>query len=427
MPSTIKVRVHSARNLPPMQGPLNLTTNAFVIISIGGHSSFISDYEENEINPSFKPSSLFQSSSGNNNNNGTISSSKTKHYRNKTKIIRKSLNPLWEEEFRFDVSDDTLLQEEPLIFKVQDAADSLSENAIGSVYVDLNPLLMRSVVDMGSDNDLKGFFPIYDPLEGVRGELEVSIKVNFIGDTNPFRDSSAGVQLFPFSSFDVNSGYSIRHLFGFCEELVVAADPEFDLTGVFRIERTSHEKRQVMMYLLDASVRRRLCKKVLEMGGNAVMSYYQSFDMEGDSGIVARAFGTCALIENKLNEPWKFSKSSTLNLNNVGTASENEHGGESDTAAIQKSKYILSEAADAAKRHKESMKDEVQLLTMKDFGRRVRVRMGGLVTARSVKYLGKLSSVLSDQETRDGWWQVSLLKSSPILALAEFCHLLIRN
>jgi hypothetical protein len=393
-----------------MQGALNLTTDAFVMISIGGHSSFISDYEDNVFNAGFKSSSLFQpiSGSSNSNANATSSSPKTKHYRSKTRVVRKSLNPKWEEEFRFDVSDDTLLQEEPLIFKVQDAADVLSEHScIGSVYVDLNPLLMRSVVETGSDNDLKGFFPIFDPLEGVRGELEVSIKVNFIGDTNPFRDSSAGVQLFPFSSFDPHSGYSIRHVFGFVEELVVAADPEFDLTGVFRIERTSHEKRQIMMYLLDASVRRRLCKKVLEMGGNAVMSYYQSFDMEGDSGIVARAFGTCALIENKCTEPWNELTNTKPMLGNIGTASENEGGGESDTAGTQKNKYLLSEVAEAAKRHKESMKDEVQLLTMKEFGRNIRVRIGGLVTARSVKYLGKLSSILSDQETRDGWWQVS--------------------
>ena len=162
-----------------------------------------------------------------------------------------------------------------------------------------------------------------------------------------------------------------------------------------------------MMYLLDASVRRRLCKKVLEMGGNAVMSYYQSFDMEGDSGIVARAFGTCALIENKRTEQWKETINTKSILNNVGTASENERGGESDTASTQKNKYLLSEVAEAAKRHKESMKDEIQLLTMKEFGRNVRVRIGGLVTARSVKYLGKLSSILTDQETRDGWWQVS--------------------
>lgn len=33
-----------------------------------------------------------------------------------------------------------------------------------------------------------------------------------------------------------------------------------------------------------------------------------------------------------------------------------------------------------------------------------RLRLGGIVSARSVKYLGKLASKLADQETRDSWW-----------------------
>ena len=65
---------------------------------------------------------------------------------------------------------------------------------------------------------------------------------------------------------------------------------------------------------------------------------------------------------------------------------------------------VLSEAAAAAARHMEGSQDEVQLLTLREFSPRVRVRIGGLVTARSVKYLGNLASKLSDQETRDGWW-----------------------
>ena len=43
---------------------------------------------------------------------------------------------------------------------------------------------------------IKGWFPIYDTLRGVRGELYLSIKLQFIGDDNPFRDSSAGVMFF---------------------------------------------------------------------------------------------------------------------------------------------------------------------------------------------------------------------------------------
>jgi len=128
----------------------------------------------------------------------------------------------------------------------------------------------------------------------------LSIKLNFIGDKNPLRDSSAGVQLFPFSTLDPHSGYTVAHVFGFVEELVVADDPEFEWSDNFnQANRTSHETRQTLMYLLDAKVRRRMCKKVLEMGGNAVLGYHQNFDFEGDSGLVARTFGTCVLIQRK--------------------------------------------------------------------------------------------------------------------------------
>lgn len=48
---------------------------------------------------------------------------------------------------------------------------------------------------------------------------------------------------------------------------------------------------------------------------------------------------------------------------------------------------------------------EIQLFTMKTFPENVKVKIGGLVVARSVKFLGKLEATLSDQETREGWWQ----------------------
>lgn len=409
MPSTIKVRINAARNLPPMQtanGPLKLTTDAYVTFTLGGHSEFLSDYEDIS-----QASNFFKNA---------ITTPKRKCYTDKTRVVRKSLDPVWKEEFRLDVADDTLLQDEPLIFKVFDAdAISTGDSSIGSVYVDLNPLLTKSALisddsEEKTDHIIDGWFPIYDPLEGVRGELCLSIKVNFIGDINPFRDSSAGVQLFPFSAFDPHSGYVIKHVFGFVEELVVSEDPEFEFTGNFRMARQSHERRQTLMYLLDASVRRRMCKKVLEMGGNAVLGYYQSFDMEGDSGIVARVFGTCVLVEKR-------DRRGKVRLLRDGESSfhgqtgsedgQSDHerggggGGGGSSSELVKNNYQLSEAAAAAKRHKESELGEVQLLTMKEFGHHVRVRIGGLVTARSVKYLGKLASKLSDQEARDGWWQ----------------------
>lgn len=62
------------------------------------------------------------------------------------------------------------------------------------------------------------------------------------------------------------------------------------------------------------------------------------------------------------------------------------------------SRFVIPEA------HTHQDDEEVQLLTLRDFDPRVRVRIGGLVTARSVKYLGNLASKISDQETRDSWW-----------------------
>lgn len=117
----------------------------------------------------------------------------------RTQTIRKTLNPIWDQEFRFEIVDDSLLQNTPVEFRVMDQNLSSSE-FIGIVYVDLNPLIMRTA--HGSDKDLviEGWFPLYDSLRGIQGSLYVTIKLQFIDNDNPFRDSSAGVQFFSASS-----------------------------------------------------------------------------------------------------------------------------------------------------------------------------------------------------------------------------------
>lgn len=231
--------------------------------------------------------------------------------------------------------------------------------------------------------------------------------MTYIGDVNVFRDSSAGVRLLPFSTLDPVAGYKISHVFGFVEELVVASDPEFQWNDDFKRAKTSHETRQTLMYLLDSCVRRRMCKTVLDMGGNAVLGYHQNFDVEGDSGIVARTYGTCVLLERSSSS---FDKTDSERLGLSGTIDPLDHA-RPDQARESRlsSRFFVSEAVAAAAantvRHRETSQDEeVQLLTMFYFEPHVRVRIGGLVTARSVKYLGNLASKLSDQETRDSWW-----------------------
>jgi len=572
MPSTVKVRIVGARNLP--------SASTDVTVTLGGHSGVVADDHAEDFpfghgggdgsggdgqhnsmqtdvvgSASTLGSSVISFAAASNPSLGFLRStsttgggtSKRKCYSAQTRPCRpRSHNPTYDEEFRFEVADDTLLQDEPLIFKVTDrdvegigigragggagsggnkggASAAAGDGSIGLVYVDLNPLLTSTATEMetegtdiiddgktGSDGDaggnkdsdldnskrrslsfdldqyaasplstvaekaantaaaasssgtllpsvsrdsstgggasgggttggglssgtIDGWFPLYDTLGGVRGELGISIKLKFIGDENPFRDSSAGVQLFPFSELDPASGYTVSHVFGFVEELVVADDPEFEWVAGQQA-RTSHETRQTLLYLLDASVRRRMCKKVLEMGGNAVLGYYQAFDIEGDSGIVARTFGTCVLLTRRgqiesqekqiemaahhhrggddrigggatsMRSKLLRSYSSGRSLRSDEIADGQRPSPKDQVVSPMVTRGALSEAAAAAARHMDGSQDEVQLLTLREFGPRVRVRIGGLVTARSVKFLGNLASKLSDQDTRDSWW-----------------------
>lgn len=175
---------------------------------------------------------------------GTVTS---RCYSARTRTVRRAVHPAYGEEFRFDVADDTLLQDEPLLFHVWEvgASSSSGQSSVGCVYIDLNPLLMRTanlekvegeapsagmatpdaknsaagggrdralsgsigneresleaappslsltpsssmrdgVVSAGAHGGLEvdGWFPLYDTLGGFRGELGLSVKLNFIG------------------------------------------------------------------------------------------------------------------------------------------------------------------------------------------------------------------------------------------------------
>ena len=126
----------------------------------------------------------------------------------------------------------------------------------------------------------------------------------------------------------------------------------------------------------------------------------KNFDVEGDSGIVARTYGTCVLLER--SEKADGDRPSAI-------MDSSDHHRPDQTLESRLASRLVSEAVAAAAvntvRHREAAQDEeVQLLTIRYFDPGIRVRIGGLVTARSVKYLGNLASSLLDQETRDSWW-----------------------
>ena len=60
----------------------------------------------------------------------------------------------------------------------------LAHDAIGRVDIDLSMFLYRS----SSPNQIAGFFPIFDTMHGIRGELYVKIEVSLIPTTNSTTD-----------------------------------------------------------------------------------------------------------------------------------------------------------------------------------------------------------------------------------------------
>jgi hypothetical protein len=72
----------------------------------------------------------------------------------------------------------------------------------------------------------------------------------------------------------------------------VDSDPEYEFSDNFRASQKSNLSRQLLLHRLSNRLEASISGKVTSLGGNAVLAYQQHFDMEGDSGIVGRAYGT---------------------------------------------------------------------------------------------------------------------------------------
>ncbi|XP_074213551.1 C2 domain-containing protein 5 isoform X7 [Camelus bactrianus] len=254
MPGKLKVKIVAGRHLPVMDRASDLT-DAFVEVKFG--------------NTTFK-----------------------------TDVCLKSLNPQWNSEwFKFEVDDEDL-QDEPLQITVLDHDTYSANDAIGKVYIDIDPLLYSEAATV-----ISGWFPIYDTIHGIRGEINVVVKVDLFNDLNRFRQSSCGVKFFCTTS--IPKCYRAVIIHGFVEELVVNEDPEYQWIDRIRTPRASNEARQRLISLMSGELQRKIGLKVLEMRGNAVVGYLQCFDLEGESGLVVRAIGTACTLD-KLSSPAAF-------------------------------------------------------------------------------------------------------------------------
>ncbi|XP_077791429.1 C2 domain-containing protein 5 isoform X14 [Podarcis muralis] len=405
MPGKLKVKIVAGRHLPVMDRASDLT-DAFVEVKFG--------------NTTFK-----------------------------TDVYPKSLNPQWNSEwFKFEVDDEDL-QDEPLQITVLDHDTYSANDAIGKVYIDIDPLLYSEAATV-----ISGWFPIYDTIHGIRGEINVVVKVDLFNDLNRFRQSSCGVKFFCTTS--IPKCYKAVIIHGFVEELVVNEDPEYQWIDRIRTPRASNEARQRLISLMSGELQRKIGLKVLEMRGNAVVGYLQCFDLEGESGLVVRAIGTACTLDKlsntsaflpTCNSPSKDMKESplvhppshgcrsthnspihtatgsrltqnfsvsvpTLIYTGMGSGSAGKEGGPLKALLRQQTQTALEQR-------------EFPFFTLTAFPSGFLLHVGGVVSARSVKLLDRIHNPAfvgimgntrsyklldwnsfnsDDPETRDAWW-----------------------
>ncbi|XP_017177289.1 C2 domain-containing protein 5 isoform X5 [Mus musculus] len=394
MPGKLKVKIVAGRHLPVMDRASDLT-DAFVEVKFG--------------NTTFK-----------------------------TDVYLKSLNPQWNSEwFKFEVDDEDL-QDEPLQITVLDHDTYSANDAIGKVYIDIDPLLYSEAATV-----ISGWFPIYDTIHGIRGEINVVVKVDLFNDSNRFRQSSCGVKFFCTTS--IPKCYRAVVIHGFVEELVVNEDPEYQWIDRIRTPRASNEARQRLISLMSGELQRKIGLKVLEMRGNAVVGYLQCFDLEGESGLVVRAIGTACTLD-KLSSPAAFLPACsspsrelkesplvhppshgcrsthnspihtatgsrltqnfsvsvpTLIYTGMGSGSAGKEGGPFKALLRQQTQSALEQRGGSP--HRFCRRREFPFLTLTAFPPGLLVHVGGVVSARSVKLLDRIHNP-DEPETRDAWW-----------------------
>ncbi|XP_064887856.1 C2 domain-containing protein 5 isoform X27 [Columba livia] len=392
MPGKLKVKIVAGRHLPVMDRASDLT-DAFVEVKFG--------------NTTFK-----------------------------TDVYPKSLNPQWNSEwFKFEV-DDEELQDEPLQITVLDHDTYSANDAIGKVYIDIDPLLYSEAATV-----ISGWFPIYDTIHGIRGEINVVVKVDLFNDLNRFRQSSCGVKFFCTTS--IPKCYRAVIIHGFVEELVVNEDPEYQWIDRIRTPRASNEARQRLISLMSGELQRKIGLKVLEMRGNAVVGYLQCFDLEGESGLVVRAIGTVCTLDKlsntsaflpACNSPSKemkeipFNEDPNPNTHSSGPStplknqtysfspfksySRQSSSSDTDLSLTPKTGMGSGSAGKEGGPFKTLLRQQTQsaleqrefpFFTLTTFPPGFLVHVGGVVSARSVKLLDRIHNP-DEPETRDAWW-----------------------
>lgn len=226
MPSILKIRVVKARNLEVNTGSggLNAPKSYYSTLKLIESTELLDDSTGSPYSTSVQSNNDFVSSSGSDSEEvssgkkysetssyfeqrrqqlGAERASSPANFTFRTKSVCSAEGtPKWDEDFRLEVPDDAQLQDTPLQLHLY--RDN-SHYMIGSLTVDLNPLLARD-----SPYGICGWFPLLtDEPEFKDAEIFLQAKIQFFGDSNPFKESSAGVQFFCTS--EIPSCIKVQH------------------------------------------------------------------------------------------------------------------------------------------------------------------------------------------------------------------------
>lgn len=184
--------------------------------------------------------------------------------------------------FRFTLLEDSALFSHPVRLTVMDQDTFSANDQVGVVIIGLDALLTGKE----SERRIAGWFPIYDTLRGINGQLYVQIRVQRVTGATPM-----------FFSASAPEGFEVVRYHGLVDELQVSADPEHQWHSYIRGARPTNEKRQLLFYKMAGQVKQSVGDKAAaQFGANAVIAYRFDIDFEGSHGVIARGYGTACTI-----------------------------------------------------------------------------------------------------------------------------------
>ncbi|CRG95400.1 conserved Plasmodium protein, unknown function [Plasmodium gallinaceum] len=244
--------------------------------------------------------------------------------------------------FRLEIADDSELQICPLKIIIDDV-----EN-INSGYIQID----FSFFYFHDNLKLEGWFPLYDSLAGLKGELYCIIKWEFFEEKNPYNDNSADILLLGTTSFQNNSPYHIEQIIDFAAKL---------------------------------------------LGGNAILGYQEHLNLEGSTTnkICIRIIGTVVKLRKKsVNDLNYYNFIENNNIKNI--LRNNELFFENN---FDKNKDVKFNKRENIHPYSSYNYVDVILLTLDSLPNNIKYTYGGLVASKAVKVLHQRLT----EEHRDEW------------------------